>query len=127
MFRINKIDRELRWSKHLQNVVTKCRKSLNVIRVLAHHMWEAHPKTLLDVYKALILSRIDYGCCAYLTCDNSAMLGNLDKIQNLAIRYSLGAFPTSPVAALHVEANILPLALRRKQAAVNYYQFRVDD
>ena len=114
-------DRELRWSKHLQNIATKCRQSLNIVRVLAHHRWGAHPKTLLDVYKALILSKMDYGCSAYVTCDDNTKLGKLDKIQNLAIRYSLGAFPTSPVASLQVEANILPLALRRKQIVVNYY------
>uniref|UniRef100_A0A1Y1K801 Reverse transcriptase domain-containing protein n=1 Tax=Photinus pyralis TaxID=7054 RepID=A0A1Y1K801_PHOPY len=114
-------DRELRWSAHIQNVATTCRKSLNVIRVLAHHKWGAHPKTLLDLYKGLILSRIDYGCSVYSTCSSTTLLGKLDRIQNLAIRYCLGAFPTSPVESLHVEANILPLALRRKQIVVNYY------
>uniref|UniRef100_A0A1Y1L6Q7 Reverse transcriptase zinc-binding domain-containing protein n=1 Tax=Photinus pyralis TaxID=7054 RepID=A0A1Y1L6Q7_PHOPY len=113
-------DRELRWTKHLENLLTSSRKSLNVLRVLSHLKWGAHPKSLLDVYKALILSRIDYGCYSYSSC-NSTLLSKLDKIQNLAIRYSLGAFPTSPVCALNVEANILPLALRRKQLIVNYY------
>uniref|UniRef100_A0A1Y1KII9 Reverse transcriptase domain-containing protein n=1 Tax=Photinus pyralis TaxID=7054 RepID=A0A1Y1KII9_PHOPY len=121
-------DRGLRWSKHLENVAATCRKSLNIMRVLAHHRWGAHPKTLLDIYKALILSRMDYGCAAYSTCGSNTLLEKLDKIQNLAIRYSLGAYPTSPVTSLHVEANIPPLALRRKQIVANYYiKVRIDD
>uniref|UniRef100_A0A1Y1M4T0 Reverse transcriptase zinc-binding domain-containing protein n=1 Tax=Photinus pyralis TaxID=7054 RepID=A0A1Y1M4T0_PHOPY len=114
-------DRELRWTKHLENLLTASRKSLNVLRVLPHLKWGAHPKSLLAIYKALILSRIDYGCYSYST-GSFTLLSKLDKIQNLAIRYSLGTFPTSPISALNVEANILPLALRRKQLIINYYR-----
>jgi len=36
----------------------------------------------------------------------------LDPVQNQALRLCLGAFHTSPVSSLHVEANEIPLDVR---------------
>ena len=44
----------------------------------------------------------------------------LEPIQNLALRLCLGAFQTSPVSSLHVEANEMPLKLRRRKPAAQY-------
>jgi ribonuclease HI len=44
----------------------------------------------------------------------------LDPVQNLALRTCLGAFRTSPVESLQVEANEPPLSLRRKKLALQY-------
>ena len=38
----------------------------------------------------------------------------LDPIQNQALRLCLGAFRTSPATSLHVEANEMPMELRRR-------------
>jgi len=47
-------------------------------------------------------------------------LESLDRVQNAALRTCLGAFRTSPVASLHVEAGELPLELRRQQLCLQY-------
>ena len=44
----------------------------------------------------------------------------LDPIQNQALRTCLGAFRTSPVTSLHVEANEMPLDLRRRMLSSEY-------
>ena len=44
----------------------------------------------------------------------------LDTIQNQALWLCLGAFRTSPISSLHVEANELPLHLRREKLALQY-------
>ena len=44
----------------------------------------------------------------------------LDPIQNQALRISLGAFRTSPIESLEVEANEMPLDVRRQKLAVHY-------
>ena len=44
----------------------------------------------------------------------------LDPIQNQALRLCLGAFKTSPVASLCVEANEPPLSVRREKLSLQY-------
>ena len=45
---------------------------------------------------------------------------DLGPVQNHALRLCLGAFRTSPVTSLHVEANEMPLDLRRRKLAAQY-------
>ena len=44
----------------------------------------------------------------------------LDPVQHQAIRLCLNAFRTTPVDSLHVEANEMPLDLRRLKLAMQY-------
>jgi len=44
----------------------------------------------------------------------------LDPIQNQALRLCLGAYRTSPATSLHVEANEMPIELRRRRLASQY-------
>ena len=39
----------------------------------------------------------------------------MQKLQNLALRKILGTFRTSPIAAMEIEANILPVKIRLDQ------------
>ena len=45
---------------------------------------------------------------------------SLDRVQNAALRTCLGAFRTSPIPSLHVEAGELPPNLRRQQLSLQY-------
>ena len=47
-------------------------------------------------------------------------LAKIETIQNQALRICLGAFRTSPIDSLHVEANETPIYLRRKKLALQY-------
>jgi hypothetical protein len=51
---------------------------------------------------------------------HNSYLQSLDRVQNTALRVCLGAFRTTPIASLHVEANELPLQLRRQKLALQY-------
>jgi len=58
-------DRALTWSAHIDQVVTRCNKRLNLMKVMTGTRWGVSKGVLLIVYKALICSVIDYGCTAY--------------------------------------------------------------
>ena len=76
-------------------------------------------KTLLHLYRSLIRSKLDYGAVVYGSARTS-YLRMLDPVQNQALRLCLGAFRTSPVSSLHVEANELPLDIRCRKLAAQY-------
>ena len=56
-------------------------------------------ETLLMLYRAIVGSKLDYGCIVYGTASNTN-LRQLDSIQNYGLRLALGAFCTSPVSSL---------------------------
>ena len=69
---------------------------------------------------ALIRSVLDYGSIVYGSAAMS-LLSKLDVIQAQALRVYSGAFKSSPVPALQVEMEEMPLSLRRKQLMANYW------
>ncbi|GFX88551.1 putative RNA-directed DNA polymerase from transposon X-element [Trichonephila clavipes] len=76
--------------------------------------------SLLRVYQALILSRLDYGCVVYGSA-RASVLKRLDTVHHSALRICSGAFRTSPVTSLYVVYHQPPLELRRRQLSANYF------
>ena len=102
------LDKKLTFIPHIKYLKHRCMKALNLLRVVAHKDWGADCATLLKLYRSHVRSKLDYGCVVYGSARQSA-LDCLDRVQNAALRVCLGAFRTSPIASLHVEAGELPL------------------
>ena len=105
-------DSKLTWNAHIAYMEEKCKKRLNLMRMISGQNWGASKTSLLIIYRALVHSVLDYGATAY----NSTSQTNkqkLDKIQSKALRIACRAFCTSAVAALQVETGEMPLELRR--------------
>ena len=62
---------------------------------------------------------MDYGCIVYGSASKTA-LAKLDPVHNHGLRLSLGAFCSSPVESLYVEAHEPPLEIRREKLALQY-------
>jgi len=112
-------DKKLSFLPHLQYLRQKCMKALNLLRVVASTTWGSDEKTPLHLYRSLIRSKLDYGTIIYGSARKS-YLRILDPVQNQALRLCLGAFRTSPVSSFHVEANEMPLDIRRRLLASQY-------
>ena len=72
--------------------------------MVAGKKWGGDRKTLVKLYSAIYRTKIDNGCQTY----NSASAGRLKKLDNIHrkdIRIYTGAFRTSQVESLHIEAN----------------------
>ena len=112
-------DRKLSFLSHLKYVKARCLKALDVLRVVGHTTWGADKTTLLRLYRALIRSILDYGCVVWGSARGS-YLKILDPIHHQGLRICLGAFRTSPVQSLYVEAGEPSLKTRRIQLSLNY-------
>ena len=89
------------------------------MKVVSNTDWGGDRTVLLQLYRALACSKLDYGCFIYgAACKCYITL--LDPIQNQGLRLSLGAFRTSPSQSLFVEANELPVHLRREKLALQF-------
>ena len=112
-------DRKLSFIPHIKYLKAKCLKALNLLKVLSHTSWGADRTTLLKLYRSLVRSKLDYGCIIYGSARKS-YLQMLDPIHNLGLRLALGAFRTSPVASLYVEADEPSLYSRREKLSLKY-------
>ena len=90
-----------------------------MLKVVGHTDWGADRKVLLQLYQALVRSKLDYGCIVYGSAAKSN-LEELDPIHNAGLRLALGAFRTSPIPSLYTEANETSLKLRRLKLSLNY-------
>ena len=112
-------DSKLNFRPHIDYLKKKCNKAMNILKVVGHYDWGADQSTLLHLYRSLIRSKLDYGCMVYGSASRT-YIKQLDTIQNQALRICLGAFKSSPIDSLHVEANELPLTYRRQKLSLQY-------
>ena len=113
-------DSRLSFKKHISVLKTQCREALNLVRVVAHLKWRGDRDTLLMLYRAIVRSKLDYGCIVFGTTSNTN-LRQLDSIHNSGLRLALGAFCTSPISSLYTEANETPLEERRLKLSMHCY------
>jgi hypothetical protein len=112
-------DNKLSFKPHKANLNQKCLKTINLLRVVANTHWGADSSTLLKLYRCFIRSKLDYGCIVYGSARTS-YLESLDRVQNDALRVCLSVFRTTPIISLCIEANEIPLSLRRQKLVVLY-------
>ena len=112
-------DKKLSFIPHIKYLKVKCLKALNLLKVLSHTSWGADRTTLLHLYRSLIRSKLDYGSIVYGSARKS-YLQMLDTVHNQGLRLALGAFRTSPVSSLNVEADEPSLWLRREKLSLQY-------
>ena len=105
-------DQRLSWRPHINSVVERTKAPYNVMRNVSAQSWGASKKALLTLYKALVRSRLDYGCEAFYSAPTS-QLSRLDNIQHKCLRLCCGAMACTPVNALEQDCGEMPLSIRR--------------
>ena len=82
-------DYQLSFEYHVNQLVAKCSRALNIIKFVCSTKWGSDPETLVILYKSYVRSIIEYG--SYIYCPLKAnLLEKMQKIQNSAIRTALG-------------------------------------
>ena len=106
-------DSRLSWNKHMDRVVDRCKKRLNVMRGMTGHNWGCCKTTLMLFYRCAIRSVMEYGCEAFDSASVSVKK-RLDRLQHSALKTACRAMASTSLAALQVECGDPPLDLRRK-------------
>ena len=112
-------DRKLSFIPHIKYLKAKCLKALDLLKVLSHTNWGADRIVLLQLYRSLIRSKLDHGSIVYGSARKTYLM-MLDTVHHQGLRLALGAFRTSPVESLYVEAEEPSLYLRIEKLALQY-------
>ncbi len=78
-------DEFLNFNRHMENLESRARKRLNLIKIFSHKSWHLSHETLKGIYGALISSLFTY---SFFTIARIAKtnLERLQRIQNRALR-----------------------------------------
>ncbi|CAG5079567.1 Protein of unknown function [Cotesia congregata] len=107
------------WKLHITELKRQCHQRLNLLKSIASNKWGADSQILINTYRAIIRSKLDYGCTLYQFASNHH-LKKLDSIQITSLRIALGAYRTSPRVSLLAESGETPLDIRREQLSLNF-------
>ena len=88
-------DSKLSFSSHIAQLKVDCTSLLNLMRTVSSNAWGADQYTLMEIYRALIESKLEYGCIIYSTASETLRRG-INSIANEALRIATGAFKTTP-------------------------------
>ena len=108
-------NRRLSFVPHLKYVKKRGLKALNILKVIGNTDWGADRKVMLRLYRSRVRYKLDNGCIVY-----GSYLQMLDPIPNQGLRLCLGAFRTSPVESLYVDAHEPSLGVRRARPSLQY-------
>ncbi len=113
-------DVKLNFKTHIQKMIDKCKKGINILKCLAGFSWGASVMSLKRIYTALIRSVLDYGSIVY-SSTTKTLMQELDRVQAKALRICCGAFRTTPIPSLQIEVGEMPLDLRRLKLSMSYW------
>ena len=109
------IDNSLRFSKHVSNITTKCRKRVNIIKCLSSKDWGSTLETQRTLYLTYIRLVLEYSSPGWTPWISETLLTTLQRIQNSALRSVANLHQSCPEDFLHLETGIPPLKDRYQQ------------
>ena len=113
------LDSRLTYADHISLLRTTSLKALNVLKTVSRMRYGADRWCLLLLYRSLVRSRLDYACVVYDLASESVK-GRLNAVHHAGVRIATGAFRTTPIPSLLVEADEAPLTLRRQELGMRY-------
>ena len=110
-------DTRLTWKPHIDNIVQRCKKRINILKCIAYSKFCNNVQELLQVYRAIIRSLMDYACKAYDSALTSVK-NILNSIQYQALLVCAGGKKGTSLRTLQVELGDMPLDFRREMFTI---------
>ena len=112
-------DRKLSFKIHVEKRIAAASRMFYSISRLANTERGLSFQAMRQLYIACIASLADYGVPVWWK-QQQFLLQKYEKLQNQALRKILGAFKTSPISAMEIEAAISPVSVRFNKLCQNY-------
>ncbi|CAF1199326.1 unnamed protein product [Didymodactylos carnosus] len=106
-------DKKFKRDKHLEQISISIAREFGKIKRWISQNKLQDVKTLIDLYKTRLISKIDYGAPVSSATLAKSSLKRIEKIQKQYLSYAIDSFEISP-QVIEAECRILPLRLHLK-------------
>jgi len=97
----------------------KMRQRLRALRAVSHKRWGSRTEDLRTLFIGFVRSVAEYAGAAWMTAASDTTIQQVEVEQNTGTRLITGCLVSTPIDALLVEADLVPLQLRGRIAAAN--------
>ena len=112
-------DKKLNFIQHFDNLTKKMVSKINLLKILSNKSNRLNTKSLTNIFKSLILSKIQYSMIPFFHT-NSKTQRNLQTLQNKCLKIILGLPTRSNTKFIHQALDIEILDKRLKRLTSNY-------
>ncbi|MFL5833327.1 MAG: RNA-directed DNA polymerase [Solirubrobacterales bacterium] len=116
-------DQRLTYKEHISTKANKARQAFYRLERLANTKRGLSPFALRQLYLACVSTIADYGSILWWK-GQASLRDKLKSLQNLGLRKILGAFKTSPITSMEIEASIPPIEVRLN-SSIRQYAYRL--
>ena len=106
------VDQGLRFTKHIETIICKGKKRVNIMKCLAGKDWGASMEQQRTIYIQFVRTILEYGSEGWSSWLAASNMERLEKIQNEALRAASRIAKGCPIDFLRLESNVEPLSVR---------------
>jgi ribonuclease HI/exonuclease III len=111
------MDSKLKWREHVETIKQKATRTVHTLNSLGSSTWGIRLQDMRKLYEAIVLPQMMYGCSIWSNANlhegsrtyTHKTIDALRSIQARAARSICGAYKATAMAALDVEAFLLPV------------------
>lgn len=97
------------FGQHVNSAAQKAKTNLNILKQLAGSKWGQDKQTLINTYKSICRSTLEYGALIWAPNAKDTHWQKLQSVQNSALRVATGCLQMTSIAHLHQEKKVLPV------------------
>jgi ribonuclease HI len=112
-------DCKLTWKEHIEYLLSKTNSVWNLIKLIKHEPGLGHPKTLTNLVRALVRSRLSYGQEAFYSAAPS-LLKRLESRESHFLKIALGIAKHADPLLMYRELGLSPLNRERELRTAQY-------
>ena len=106
------VDQGLRFTKHIETIICKGKKRVNIMKCLAGKDWGASMEQQRTIYIQFVRTILEYGSEGWSSWLAASNMERLEKVQNEALRTASRLAKGCPIDFLRLESNVEPLSVR---------------
>lgn len=110
---------KLQWKLHIDSILTKARKNLNLLKVISRQNWCQDTKVLIHLATSLVRSKLIYAHEVFFSAPK-CHLKKLQSIDSRAIKIALGIPTHASIKNTYLESGIMSLDELREFTAAKY-------
>ena len=114
-------DTMLTFANHAKTVASKVSKRNSILRTLSGTSWSQHKETIINTYKAISRSVINYAAPVWTPILKPSHFSRLQRAQNAALRTATGCHRMTSFDHLHQETKALPVKIHNRLLCNQYF------